>query len=87
MGVPARSPGSINSGTMYRETKMGVLFHLILRGSLICSDVLRRCKRQERARDHDRVTEGPHAGTRCLASSLHRGKGGTHRVPQTVLLS
>lgn len=45
MGVLARSPGSINRGTMYRGMEMRMLLlHLILHGSHICSDVLRGCK-------------------------------------------
>lgn len=57
MRVLARSPGSINRSTMYREMEMRMLLlHLILRGSQICSDVLKRCKGQERAGDYDGIT-------------------------------
>lgn len=72
MEVPARSPGSINRGMMYREMGMRkLLLHLILHCSQICSDVLKGCRGQQRAGDCDGITEGPHARTLFLASCLH----------------
>lgn len=73
--------------------------HLSLHSGQIGSDALRRWKGRERAGDHDGTTEGPHARTLRLELHLHCcfaepstlcapcGRGGTHRVPQTAILS